>query len=84
MRRVVLWDFDGTLAHRDGMWSGCLADALTVSAAGFEGIRSLLERPLADSRSAGLTPASSREALAVVESVYAYHGGFRLRTLARR
>jgi putative hydrolase of the HAD superfamily len=28
MRSVVLWDFDGTLAHRDGMWSGCLADAL--------------------------------------------------------
>ena len=28
MRRVVLWDFDGTLAYRDGMWSGCLADAL--------------------------------------------------------
>lgn len=27
-RRVVLWDFDGTLAHRDGMWSGCLVDAL--------------------------------------------------------
>jgi DNA repair protein RecO (recombination protein O) len=64
--------------------AGCRADALTVSAAGFEGIRSLLERPLADSRSAGLTPVASREALAVVESVYAYHGGFRLRTLARR
>ena len=21
---VILWDFDGTLAHRDGMWSGAL------------------------------------------------------------
>jgi putative hydrolase of the HAD superfamily len=28
MSRVVLWDFDGTLAHREGMWSGCLVDAL--------------------------------------------------------
>ena len=28
MRRVVLWDFDGTLAYRDGMWSACLIDAL--------------------------------------------------------
>jgi putative hydrolase of the HAD superfamily len=26
--RVVLWDFDGTLAHREGMWSACLIDAL--------------------------------------------------------
>jgi putative hydrolase of the HAD superfamily len=26
--RVVLWDFDGTLAHRPGRWSGCLMDCL--------------------------------------------------------
>jgi putative hydrolase of the HAD superfamily len=26
--RAVLWDFDGTLASRAGMWSGCLAEAL--------------------------------------------------------
>ena len=26
--RAVLWDFDGTLAYRDGMWSGCLAEVL--------------------------------------------------------
>jgi putative hydrolase of the HAD superfamily len=26
---VVLWDFDGTLAFREGMWRGCLIDALT-------------------------------------------------------
>lgn len=24
--RCVLWDFDGTLAHREGFWSECLAD----------------------------------------------------------
>src|ERR1039458_4924277 len=28
MRRVVLWDFDVTLAHRPGMWSGCLLETL--------------------------------------------------------
>jgi hypothetical protein len=28
MRRVVPWDFDGTLAHRPGMWSGCLLETL--------------------------------------------------------
>jgi putative hydrolase of the HAD superfamily len=26
--RAVLWDFDGTLAVREGMWSGCLLEAL--------------------------------------------------------
>jgi len=26
--RVVLWDFDETLAHRPGRWSTCLVDAL--------------------------------------------------------
>jgi putative hydrolase of the HAD superfamily len=31
---VVLWDFDGTLAFRDGMWRGCLVDALTEIAPG--------------------------------------------------
>jgi len=62
----------------------CRTDALTMSADGFEGIRGLLERPLADSREVGLTHAAAQETLAVIESVYAYHGGFRLRTLARR
>lgn len=28
MRRHLLWDFDGTLAHREGMWSGALCDAI--------------------------------------------------------
>jgi putative hydrolase of the HAD superfamily len=26
--RLVLWDFDGTLAWREGMWSGCALDVL--------------------------------------------------------
>lgn len=31
---VVLWDFDGTLATREGMWRGCLVTALTAVAPG--------------------------------------------------
>jgi len=27
--RVLIWDFDGTLGHRPGHWSGAIADALT-------------------------------------------------------
>jgi len=27
--RVLIWDFDGTLGHRPGRWSGAVADALT-------------------------------------------------------
>jgi putative hydrolase of the HAD superfamily len=27
-RGYLLWDFDGTLARRDGMWSGALSDAI--------------------------------------------------------
>ena len=26
--RVVMWDFDGTLAWREGLWSGCLLEVL--------------------------------------------------------
>jgi putative hydrolase of the HAD superfamily len=28
MKGVVLWDFDGTLAWREGMWGGCLVETL--------------------------------------------------------
>ena len=28
VKRAILWDFDGTLAYRDGLWSGCLAAVL--------------------------------------------------------
>ena len=30
----MLWDFDGTLAFRDGMWRGCLVEALAEVAPG--------------------------------------------------
>lgn len=27
-KKAILWDFDGTLAYREGLWSGCLAEVL--------------------------------------------------------
>jgi hypothetical protein len=57
---------------------------LQVSAEGFLAIRALLEHPLAAARAVGITPAAARETLRVIGAVYEYHGGFRLRTLARR
>jgi putative hydrolase of the HAD superfamily len=30
-KRFLLWDFDGTLAYREGMWGGCLVEALDGS-----------------------------------------------------
>lgn len=34
MPRVILWDFDGTLAERPGLWSGCLLETLDAHADG--------------------------------------------------
>ena len=62
----------------------CAEGAIRVSVDGFLAIRVLLEYPLAAARPAGITPAAARETLRVIEAVYEYHGGFRLRTLARR
>jgi len=62
----------------------CDASAIAIDADGFLGICALLERSLADARTAGLSTPAARQTLAVVESVYEYHGGFRLRTLAAR
>lgn len=36
-RGTVLWDFDGTLAWREGLWSGCVADAVYGVAAYLRG-----------------------------------------------
>ncbi|HEY3105405.1 MAG TPA: DNA repair protein RecO [Gaiellaceae bacterium] len=65
-----------------GVCESCQAGALTVSAEGFETIRGFLERPLAEAGAS--SPRGLRECLAVIESSYEYHGGFRLRTLAQR
>jgi putative hydrolase of the HAD superfamily len=32
--RVVLWDFDGTLAFREGLWGGCLLEILDTEEVG--------------------------------------------------
>jgi DNA repair protein RecO (recombination protein O) len=63
--------------------AACQPGALPLSPAGLAGARVLLERPLADARERGPRDLAAREALRMVEEVYAFHGGFRLRTLAR-
>ena len=62
----------------------CGAASLQVSPAGFEAVRGFLERPLAEAGSTEISPRALAECLRVIESSYEYHGGFRLRTLARR
>jgi putative hydrolase of the HAD superfamily len=32
--RLVLWDFDGTLAFREGLWSGCVMEVLDAESPG--------------------------------------------------
>ena len=61
----------------------CSSESLAISEAGFLGIRSLLEQPLAGARAAGLDEDALRQCLRVIESSYEEHGGFRLRTLAQ-
>ena len=67
-----------------GVCAVCRADSVPLSAEGFLGLRALLERPLAEARDAGLTAAVARESVRVVQTLYEYHGGFRMRTLAAR
>jgi DNA repair protein RecO (recombination protein O) len=55
---------------------------LSLAAAGLSGIETLLRRPLAEARGAGLSARATRDALAVVNSSHEFHGGFRLRTLS--
>jgi len=56
---------------------------LVLAAEGLNGIEALLRRPLAEAGEAGLSTRATRDALAVVNSSHEFHGGFRLRTLAR-
>jgi DNA repair protein RecO (recombination protein O) len=59
-------------------------EALALAGDGIAGIEALLARPLADAAGLGLSARALRDALRVVTASYEYHGGFRLRTLARR
>jgi DNA repair protein RecO (recombination protein O) len=56
--------------------------ALRLSGESLSGIERLLSAPLADAHRIDLTERARREALGVVTSSYAEHGGFRLRTLS--
>jgi DNA repair protein RecO (recombination protein O) len=55
---------------------------LALAPGGLGGIDGLLRRPLADAEAAGLNARAARDALAVINSSYEFHGGFRLRTLS--
>ena len=62
---------------------GC-RDETTLSLApeSLGGIETLLRRPLADARAAGLNARAGRDALSVINASHEFHGGFRLRTLS--
>lgn len=62
----------------------CAAGGMPLGEAGFEAIRGMLERPLADAEATALERGAAREAARVVQSLHEYHGGFRLRTVASR
>jgi len=70
-------------ASRGAVCQDCANGALPLTRDGLVGIEGLLQRPLADAGDAGLTSRGAREALGVITASYEYHGGFRLRTLAR-
>jgi DNA repair protein RecO (recombination protein O) len=58
----------------------CASGVVSLSREGLAGIEALLRSPLADA--GGLTDRAARDVLAVVMSLYEFHGGFRLRTLS--
>ena len=63
--------------------SPCAPDeTVFLSPEGFRGMRALIWSPLSDAYGLGLGEHALRDALAVVIASYAFHGGFRLRTLA--
>ena len=64
--------------------ASCEGGSVPVSADGFNGMRSLIERPLAEAPAADVGGRGLRDTLRVIESSYEFHGGFRLRTLAQR
>jgi DNA repair protein RecO (recombination protein O) len=66
-----------------GVCAECSPGALAVSGEGFETVRRFLEHPLADAKAETSSLRGLRECLSMIESSYEYHGGFRLKTLAR-
>ena len=49
----------------------------------FEAIDSFLAEPLSDATTGAAGERARRETLRAIESLYEFHGGFRLKTLAR-
>lgn len=45
---VLMWDFDGTLAHRPGLWGGCVLEVLDERAPGHRGTLELIRGELRD------------------------------------
>ncbi len=66
-----------------GVCEGCRANSVALVPEGFTAIRALLERPLSESREADCGEAGLRGAMRAIESLYEFHGGFRLRTAQR-
>ena len=64
--------------------ASCAHEGLPIAPEAIAAARRLLERPLADSSTFDLPPPAARDVLRVIESLYEFHGGFRMRTLARR
>ncbi len=63
--------------------SACAPDeTVFLTPEGFRGLQALIWTPLADAHGLGLGERALRDALAVLVASYAFHGGFRLRTLS--
>ena len=58
------------------------SEAIKVSGEALNGIRFLLESPLAEANSKALTLGATRELLQVLQEIHSYHGGFRLKTFS--
>ena len=61
----------------------CAEGSRPLSPEGLRTVDALLRRPLADAHEARPSQRAAREALGLVTASYEYHGGFRLRTLAK-
>ena len=66
-----------------GVCASCRAGSVPLAAEAFQAIAGLLERPLSDAEKAAGSERARRDALRAIESLYEFHGGFRLKTLAR-
>jgi putative hydrolase of the HAD superfamily len=74
VRRAVLWDFDGTLAHREGRWSACLIDALDEVLPG-HGIERATVRPYLQDGLPWHRPKLAHPELADPDSWWTHVGG---------